>query len=157
MNEELKEIKIRARMIPGAVTYDGFLGNDKRSLSEIIAADNKELERFNRYVEEIADRMKYFTDATFDVFDNKVVIDDIYEVESTSSKGNLSCPYGHGGLFRKYETTLTNRKNNITVKWTAMTIHLIEAHHFFGGKGSHYRYEPETLLKALFTEAERKK
>ncbi|MEN6444753.1 MAG: hypothetical protein ABFC98_01750 [Candidatus Cloacimonas sp.] len=155
MREELKEIKIRSRMMPGALTIDGFLGNDQRSLAEIIATDDKELDRLNRYVEEIADRMKFLTDATFDVFDNKVVIDDIYEVSTETFKGNLSCPYGHGGFFRKYETTLKNRNNNITVHWTAMTIHLIEAHHFFGGKGSSFRYEPETLLKALFSEAKR--
>ncbi|HNW24119.1 MAG TPA: hypothetical protein PKI37_01535 [Candidatus Cloacimonas sp.] len=150
MNETLKEVKIRSRMMPGALTITGFLGNDERPLAEIIATDEQELKRLHRSVKEITDRMKYFSNASFDAYNNTVVIDDTYEVHTDTSKGTLTCPYGHGGLYRKYVTTLTNRKNNLTVRWNAMDIHLIEAHHFFEGKGSPYRLEPEILVKAIF-------
>ncbi|HNX03274.1 MAG TPA: hypothetical protein PLE33_04480 [Candidatus Cloacimonas sp.] len=150
MNETLKEVKIRSRMMPGALTITGFLGNDERPLAEIIATDEQELKRLHRSVKEITDRMKYFSNASFDAYNNTVVIDDTYEVHTDTSKGTLTCPYGHGGLYRKYVTTLTNRKNNLTVRWSAMDIHLIEAHHFFEGKGSPYRLEPEILVKAIF-------
>ena len=151
MNETLKEVKIRSRMMPGALTITGFLGNDERPLAEIIATDEQELKRLHRSVKEITDRMKYFSNASFDAYNNTVVIDDTYEVHTDTSKGTLTCPYGHGGLYRKYVTTLTNRKNNLTVRWNAMDIHLIEAHHFFEGKGSPYRLEPEILVKAIFS------
>ena len=150
MNETLKEVKIRSRMMPGALTITGFLGNDERPLAEIIATDEQELKRLHRSVKEITDRMKYFSNASFDAYNNTVVIDDTYEVHTDTSKGTLTCPYGHGGLYRKYVTTVTNRKNNLTVRWNAMDIHLIEAHHFFEGKGSPYRLEPEILVKAIF-------
>ncbi len=150
MNETLKEVKIRSRMMPGALTITGFLGNDERPLAEIIATDEQELKRLHRSVKEITDRMKYYSNASFDAYNNTVVIDDTYEVHTDTSKGTLTCPYGHGGLYRKYVTTLTNRKNNLTVRWNAMDIHLIEAHHFFEGKGSPYRLEPEILVKAIF-------
>lgn len=151
MNETLKEVKIRSRMMPGALTITGFLGNDERPLAEIIATDEQELKRLHRSVKEITDRMKYFSNASFDAYNNTVVIDDTYEVHTDTSKGTLTCPYGHGGLYRKYVTTVTNRKNNLTVRWNAMDIHLIEAHHFFEGKGSPYRLEPEILVKAIFS------
>ncbi|HQO17942.1 MAG TPA: hypothetical protein PLJ85_02070 [Candidatus Cloacimonas sp.] len=151
MNETLKEAKIRSRMMPGALTITGFLGNDERPLAEIIAADEEELKRLHRSVEEITNRMKYFSNASFDVYNNTIVIDDTYEVHTDTNKGTLTCPYGHGGLYRKYVTTVTNRKNNLTVRWNAMDIHLIEAHHFFEGKGSPYRLEPEILVKAIFS------
>ena len=151
MKETLKEAKIRSRMMPGALTITGFLGTDQRPLAEIIAADEQELKKLNRSVEEIAERMKYFSNATFDAYNNTVVIDDTYEVHTESTKGTMTCPYGHGGLYRKYVTTLTNRKNNLTVRWNAIDIHLIEAHHFFEGKGSPFRLELEILVKALFS------
>ena len=118
-------------------------------MQKLLAADEQELKTLNRSVEEIAKRMKYFSSASFDAYNNTVVIDNTYEVHTESNKGTMTCPYGHGGLYRKYITTLTNRKNNITVSWNAIDIHLIEAHHFFEGKGSPYRLEPEALVKAL--------
>lgn len=150
MKETSKEKRIRSRMMPGVITLTGFVGKDKRSLIEIIAADEKELETLGRTAEEIAQRMQAFTDATFDVFDARTVIEENFEVETEVIRGKLPCPYAHGGLIRKLVTTLTNRRQNITVKWTALNIHLIKEHHFFEGKGSSFRIEPATLVKALF-------
>ncbi len=90
MNETLKEVKIRSRMMPGALTITGFLGNDERPLAEIIATDEQELKRLHRSVKEITDRMKYFSNASFDAYNNTVVIDDTYEVHTDTSKGTLT-------------------------------------------------------------------
>ena len=150
MKETQKESRVRARMMPGVTTLNGFIGKDKRSLSEIIAADEKELQNLNRSIEEIAARMQYFTDTSFATFDGKITIDEIYEVETEVTRGKLACPYAHSGLIRKTTTMLTNTSNGITVSWTSMNIHLIEEHGFFEGKGSAFRLDPEVLVKALF-------
>ncbi len=154
LDEEMKETpqekRVRTRMMPGVITLTGFVGKDKRSLSEIVAADARELENLGRTTDEIATRMQAFTDATFDVFDSRVVLEDNYLVETEVTRGKLSCPYAHGGVIRKLITTLTNRKKNLTIRWTAMNIHLIKEHGFFEGKGSTFRLEPATLVEALF-------
>jgi len=150
MKETPQEKRIRARMMPGVITLSGFVGKDKRSISEIVSADETELDNLGRTPEEVANRMQAFTDATFDVFDARVVLENKYEVETEVTRGKLGCPFSHGGMFRKLVTTLTNRKNGITVRWTAMNIHLIKEHHFFEGKGSTFRVEPADLVKALF-------
>jgi hypothetical protein len=150
MKETPQEKRIRARMMPGIITLTGFLGKDKRSISEIVSADESTLENLGRTPDEVAARMQFFTDATFDVFDAKVVLENKYEIETEVTRGKLSCPYSHGGLIRKLITTLTNRKNGLTVRWTALNIHLIKEHHFFEGKGSTFRLEPADLVKALF-------
>lgn len=150
MKETTKEKRIRARMMPGIVTLNGFLGKDKRTLAEIIEEDEKALQSLSRTAEEIAQRMQYLTDATFDTFDNKAIIEDIYEVETEVTRGTLACPYAHGGQVRKLVTKLTNKEKNLTIQWTAMNIHLIKEHHFFEGKGSTFRINPADIVKALF-------
>ncbi|MDY0150755.1 MAG: hypothetical protein RBS43_00605 [Candidatus Cloacimonas sp.] len=150
MKETSKDIRIRNRMMPGAITLNGFIGKDKRSIADIIAADENTLQTLQKTPEEIADRMQYFTDASFSTFAGNITLDDIYDVETEVTRGKLSCPYAHGGQFRKSVTKLTNTSNNVTVTWTALNIHLIKDHHFFEGKGSTYRTEPENLVKALF-------
>lgn len=150
MKETTQELRIRNRMMPGAITLNGFIGKDKRSLSDIVAADENELQKLNRTADELADRMQYFTDASFSTFDGKITIDEIYVVETEVTRGKLPCPYAHGGQFRKSVTKLTNTKSNTSVTWTSLNIHLIKDHHFFEGKGSLYRLEPEALVKALF-------
>lgn len=150
MKETPQEKRVRARMMPGVITLTGFVGKDKRSLSEIVAADERELENLGRTADEIAARMLEFTDATFDAFDSRVVLENNFEVETEVTRGKLGCPYSHGGSIRKLVTTFTNRKKNLRVRWTAMNIHLIKDHHFFEGKGSTFRLEPSTLVEALF-------
>lgn len=150
MKETPQELRVRKRMLPGAITLNGFIGKDKRSLNTIIAADEQELEALGFSPEDIADRMQYFTDASFSTFDGFIVIDGIYKVETEVVRGKLPCPYAHGGLYRKAVTKITNTEKIISLSWTSLNIHLIKDHHFFEGKGSMYRLEPSILVKALY-------
>jgi hypothetical protein len=150
MKETTQEQRIRARMMPGTITLNGFLGKDKRSLGTIIKADEQELDRLEISAEEIADRMQYFTDASFSTFDGTITLEEFFIIETETTRGRIPCPYSHGGMFRKSVTKLTNTKNHATVTWTSLNIHLIKEHHFFEGKGSSFRLEPALLVKALF-------
>ncbi|MDD2227829.1 MAG: hypothetical protein PHY48_00270 [Candidatus Cloacimonetes bacterium] len=150
MKETKTEQRIRARMLPGAITLSGFIGKDKRALYAIISADEQELERLGKTAEELADRMLYFTDASFSTFDGTITVDEHYIVETEVTRGKLPCPFAHGGVFRKAITKLTNTKNNTTASWSFLNIHLIKEHHFFEGKGSTFRIEPAKLVEVLF-------
>jgi len=150
MKETKQEQRIRARLQPGIITLGGFLGKDKRSLTDIITDDDNQLQTLSRTAIEVAERMQYFSDASFNAFDGKVTVEDIYEVETEITRGKLPCPWSHGGMHRKFTTKLTNTQSNTTVVWTALNIHLIKEHGFFEGKGSSFRLEPATLVKALF-------
>jgi len=152
MKDTPKEARIRARMKAGIITLNGFLGKDKRPLNEIIAQDENELYALGYTAEQLADRMQQFTDASFNSFEGMVVIDGIYEVETEVTRGKLPCPFMHNGMYRKTMTTLRNNKNNVSVKWTSLNIHLIREHHFFEGKDSGFRLEPAVLVQALFGE-----
>lgn len=144
------EQKITGKMQPGIITLSGFLGNDDRHYHEIIEDDERELAKYGRTAEEIADRLDYFTQKTSESYSGPVIIDEIYEVETEITRGKLPCPFSHPGIYRKTITTLTNIKTGSTICWSGLNIHLIGKHHFFEGKGSTFRLEPEQLIKTIF-------
>ena len=139
-----------ARMKPGVITLNGFLGDDRRNLNEIIHDDELILERLGKTAKEIADRMDYLSKQSWDFPGEEVLIDDEYLVSTDVVRGKLPCPFGHPGVHRKAISTLFNKSNGLSVRWTSLSIHLIEAHGFFEGKGSPFRLDPETLVAAIF-------
>lgn len=145
-----KELKIMQRMQPGVQTLNGFLGDDTRPLNEIIQDDTIVLDRLGRTKEEVAKRMEKLTQASWDSYLEGILVEGKYQVQTEVYRGRMPCPFGHPGIYRKAVTTLTNQGNGITVVWTSLSMHMIGAHGFFEGRGSAYRLEPETLVKALF-------
>lgn len=150
MKDTPQESRARARMLPGKVTLNGFIGRDKRTLCDIISADAKVLADLGYTPEQIAERLQYFTDVSYNSFESKIIVDDIYEVETEVTRGKLPCPYSHNGMYRKSITTLVNLTNKVKIRWTSLNIHLIKEHGFFEGKGSTFRMNPEDVIKALF-------
>lgn len=154
MDDKMKltpqEEKIMAKMQPGVISLSGFLGDDERHLHEIIAQDERTLSELGITAVELADRMQYFTDKSFDAFAGEVLVDEHYRVETDVVRGKLPCPFSHPGVYRKAITKLKNQKNGMEIRWTSLSIHTIKAHSFFEGKGSPFRLEPEDLYKALF-------
>ena len=150
MKATAQELKIRQRMQPGVITLGGFLGADTRPLNEIIEDDANALARTGYTARELAERMDYFTKASWDSFQDFALIDGIWQAETEIHRGFLPCPWGHKGIHRKAITNLTNTREGISVCWSSLNIHLIREHGFFEGRGSTFRLEPEVLAKALF-------
>ncbi len=142
--------KIMARMQAGILTLRGFLGDDVRDFRQIIADDEMSLEKLGISAEEIADRLQYFQQQSFDSFEGPILVDEIYEVETEVVRGFLPCPFMHKGLYRKSFTTVTNIKSGKSFTYSALNIHLIRKHHFFEGKNSGFRLEPRELVAELF-------
>jgi hypothetical protein len=150
MKQTPLEDKITKKMQAGVITLNGFLGTDERHYHEIIETDEKVLLALSKTAEQVADRMEYFTKATYESFMGPVIVDKIYEVETEVTRGKLQCPFGHPGIYRKSITSVLNKTNNLKVRWTALNIHLIREHHFFEGTGSPFRLEPDQLAKVIF-------
>lgn len=150
MKQTPLEDRITAKMQPGVITLSGFLGNDDRHYHAIIQEDKKALENLGITAEEIADRLEYFTNKSFENYLEPSVIDGIYEVETEVTRGKLPCPFSHPGIYRKSVTKLTNLKTGTSIMWSTLNIHLIRQHHFFEGHGSTFRLDPEVLKKTLF-------
>jgi len=150
MKKTPSEKKIQAKMQPGIITYGGFLGTDKRSYLQIIADDEKSLEALGKTAEELADRLEYFQQVSFDSFEAQAVVDDKWEVETEVVRGYLPCPFMHQGMYRKSYTTVKNLQSQKSFTFSSLNIHLIRVHHFFEGRNSHFRLDPAEIVKELF-------
>ncbi|MCK9330262.1 MAG: hypothetical protein PHY08_06080 [Candidatus Cloacimonetes bacterium] len=144
------EQKIIDKMQPGVLSLSGFLGKDNRHLHEIIEDDFNKLKSLNKTQEDIADRLSFFTDKSKDMIEDYIIIDDKYQVFQEVYRGLVLCPFNHKGTFKKAIIKLINIEKNIEIQWTPLNIHMIKEHCFFEGKGSHYRFEPEIIINAIF-------
>ncbi|RLC57515.1 MAG: hypothetical protein DRH89_03355 [Candidatus Cloacimonadota bacterium] len=150
MKETPKDKRIHKNLLPGQMSIEGFLGKDKRSFSEIISTDQAVLDRLDLTTKMIADRLQYFTDTAFESYDGSIIIDQKFEVNYSSFRGKLICPFGHPGMYRKGIVTLKNLVNDIEISWTPLNIHMIRGHCFFEGKGSVHRLKPSILKDVIF-------
>lgn len=149
MKEIPKYKKIEQNMKAGKISLTGFLGNDTRSLFEIITDDKNTLFNLNISSKDIAQKLKYFRDKGFNYDGNEVIVDEKWKVSVISNRGKIKCPFEDKGGFIKTEIKLIYIPENIEILYTDLSIHLIEFHDFYGGKGSYYRLEPEILKKVL--------
>lgn len=143
--QKLEEILRSSKLVAG-----GFMGTDRRSVSEIIDNDMFELAKLKITVEKIVGRMKDITNAAIPALSSWVQVDCEIETKVEEAKGLLSCPWPHPARFAKRVTYVRNMESGQSIKWADLNIHLIEQHNFFEGRGSSFRIEPKELVKIIF-------
>ena len=143
--KQLEEILRSSKISAG-----GFLGNDLRSISEIIDSDMAVISKSGFSLEQIAARMHEITVQAESFLGNWTKIDNERMVKVDEAKGFVFCPWPHLGRFAKRVTYLESTKTGQTIKWSDLNIHLIEKHGFFEGKGTYFRIEPDELIKSIF-------
>lgn len=141
---------------PGALSKGGFLGKDE-DLDTIIQTDADTLQRIGTthdevsntlyallgymhegYVEDIPNRFRHFT------------------LKLERWRGWQWCPFT-GCIFNAtavcpysdVDFIIKNNQSGERVAGPGMIWHLIGTHHFFEGKGSSYRVDPEQLARVL--------
>lgn len=142
--------KLEALLRSSKLTSSGFMGNDTRPLAEIIEADAAELAMLNYTVYDIADRMREITAKARGGLGTNVRIDDRLEARATETRGRVPCPWPHAGRFPKTVVTLCRTDSDRSIHWSELSIHLIEAHGFFEGRGAVFRLDPRELAEMLF-------
>ncbi len=141
----LEEV-LRASKIAGG----GFLGDDQRPLAEILDSDATELARTGRTVRELVMRMREITVKAETGLGSWVKIGEGLEAAASDTRGFIPCPWPHSGVFSKTVVTVRNGAAGETVRWSELSIHLIEEHGFFQGRGSAFRLVPAELVAILF-------
>ena len=148
--KQSKELdNIQEQMKPGVITYQGFMGTDTRKLRDIIEADDTEVKRLGLTHGKIAARLTALRNEGIKGLGISVKVEDKYEVRVDSARGKLPCPFMHAGLFPKTYTVVKNLESGKEMIFTDLSIHLIEAHGFYGGTGSTYRLDPQELVHQL--------
>ena len=142
--------KLEQMLRSSVLVAGGFMGNDMRPVTEIIEADGAALTRLDVTAEQLAARMQECTEAAIKGLGNWVTIDSTCEAGVDEARGWIPCPFSDGRRFRKRVTTVRRTDSGQTVQWSDLSIHFIEAHRFFEGKGSFFRIEPAELISVLF-------
>ncbi|NLF20558.1 MAG: hypothetical protein GX588_04015 [Clostridiaceae bacterium] len=148
MKDNPAEKNIKHDMQPGELILDGFLGDDKRQLAEIIAADQETLQRLGVSAADLAKAMRALTRAGMRALGGQAEEGD-FLVQSEEWMGWLGCPFKDAKRAAKRLTTVTKRSTGETIVWSDLHIHLIEEHGFFEGKGASHRLEPDELIRFL--------
>lgn len=89
--------RIQDQMKPGVIALDGFLGDDKRKLVDIIASDNMRVRKLNRAHADIAAKMIHFKERGIAGLGEFITLDDHFEVKVESVRGLLPSPFGGPG------------------------------------------------------------
>ena len=147
-DEQRLEELLRSRKIVAG----GLMGNDQRSPQEIVETDLAELRRAGYSVAQLALRMKDITAKARKGLGTWVSVGGGLEAVSLDVRGVLVCPWQHPGRYGKTVTTVRSSSTGESVRWSALSLHLIEEHGFFEGKGSAFRVEPQELIDVLFAD-----
>jgi len=134
------------QMEPGVVSLHGFLGQDQRSLEEILKEDDELVRTLGSSHKALAEFMRRWTDVALTGFGSPVRRGSI-EAVIREVRGTMACPFGDRSDFRKGEICLTDLESGERIVWTPLQIHMVGEHGFYEGKGSPYRLEPEELLR----------
>ncbi len=138
----------RKEFEPGAITKDGFLGDDSRHVHDIIEADQRTLDKLGVTREQIADRLQYFIEEGKKGLESEVDLGD-FTVKIRWDRGMMPSPFGEKRLHHKIFAHVKNKKLDKTIQYSQLHVHMIREHGFFEGKGSKFRLEPAELVKIL--------
>ncbi|MDD4081102.1 MAG: hypothetical protein PHP02_06780 [Eubacteriales bacterium] len=148
MKENPKDALLRVDMEAGRLIKDGFLGEDRRPVSDIISQDLDTLAGLQVSHVELGRAMRRLTRGGMDAIGEEADVGD-YLVKMEEYMGWLGCPFKDGRRAAKRNTWVKDKASGKEMRWTDLTIHLIEAHAFFQGRGSAFRLEPEALAAFL--------
>jgi hypothetical protein len=130
---------------PGALTRDGFLGRDARSIPEIVLKDAETLVRCGAAPEEVADFLQSLIEEGKKGLEGPVVHGG-WIIRIQWDRGMLPCPFGEPRLHPKISAAVNDPRAGRTLRFSQLGVHLIREHGFFGGTASPYRLEPEDVV-----------
>lgn len=148
MKENPKDTQLRKDMVEGRLVKDGFLGEDDRSLLDIVAADLAVLEARGVTQQQLGQAMRALMEKGLTGMGMEVDAGK-WLVKTEEYMGRMGCPFKDGHRAAKRNTTLTDKASGQTITFSDLNIHLIEKHGFFQGEGSPYRLEPEVLAELV--------
>ena len=149
MKQSPQTQKLEQMLKSSTIVAGGFMGTDTRDVNQIINTDLAVLAGFGITAEQLAQRMRLITEKAKPGLGTWVKIDDNLRAMTIGAKGALTCPWPHPGRFDKTVTTVERLDSDKNVRWSDLSIHLIEEHGFFQGKGSTFRLEPDKLIKVI--------
>lgn len=142
MKHNPAEDEIRRRMAPGSLSRDGFLGEDNRSIDEIVDADKAHLAEIGLTVEKVADMLDWIHRVADEGIETeREMCHGKLKVRLEEGMGGIPCPFGCG--YRGHKGIIHVRTPEREVRITPLHSHLVRKHGFFQGRGSTFRLDPD--------------
>ena len=149
MKESPDQQALKSRLLPGALSAEGYLGTDPRSPAEIIQADLAAVIKLGLSHQELAAAMRRLTEAGKSGLGRRVIVDDHLAVTVTDAMGTIPCPFRDGYRASKQITLVEDLRTGLSASWSDLNIHMIEHHGFYEGQGSAFRIEPAGIASLL--------
>jgi hypothetical protein len=144
--------KAQANMQPGVITSDGFLGDDRRPIVEIIADDEAKMEQLHLDFDETVERMRHLMEEGRKGLGEPVTVDGKWIVQVFEARGFLASPF-EDGIYRKVNAQVSRaeggRESDQKILYSELSIHLMDKYHFLQGHGSSFRLDPHDLKAVL--------
>lgn len=134
---------------PSRFSAEGFLGNDKRSIEDIVTADAATVESLGTTVQDIAEKLTNVFNVAESALGNSVTIAPDITATHYEARGKTPSPFRGDGVFQKGEVVVTFSASGKSLIITRLGINLIAKHRFFQGIGSRYRIEPDVAATLL--------
>ena len=148
MKNTTAEKEAYERMKPGAITAQGFLGDDGRALADIVEADQEAWRRAGADPDEAADFLERLKSLGQKGLGEPTSVDGRWTVTVGDARGLLPCPF-HDGAFHKNSIEAVDGTNGARVVYSDLSIHLLRRHRFCQGLGSPFRLDPEVVASMM--------
>jgi hypothetical protein len=132
---------------PSKFSADGFLGEDPRSVEEIIEDDRQELERLGTTPHDIANILAITFMKADGAFGDPVELKPGVTATMFEARGKIPSPFRGDGVFQKGEVMVYEEGSKTAIFITRLGITMIRKHGFFQGHGSRYRIEPSDAIR----------
>lgn len=142
--------KAQENMMPGVIIAEGFLGDEKKAIKDMMVRDEGEMAKAGLDYDAVADRLLYFLDEGRKGLGEPVTVDDKWLIRVVDPRGKLPCPF-EDGIFGKITAEIELKSSGEKLLVTDLSIHLLKEHHFIEGLGSPFRIEPEMIKRVLFS------
>ena len=140
--------KAQENMAPGVITADGFLGDDKRPLQDIIVETEELMRHHGLDIDNVVQILKDLMEEGRNGLGEPITVDDRWIVQTTEARGHLACPF-EDGIERKITTTIRNIRKGESLMVSSLSLHLLKKHHFMEGRGNPFRLEPALVKSVL--------
>jgi hypothetical protein len=134
---------------PSSISGEGFMGDDRRQVERIVADDAIRLERLGVTRDMLVSRLGTICRTAADAFGASVKVGEHIAAVWHESKGMVPCPFDDGQSFEKGEASVTDAATGKSLVITPLSLHLVERHGFFQGRGSRYRIDPSLAVELL--------
>lgn len=148
MKQSPSEESLHDRLKPSKFSAGGFLGDDSRSVDEIVATDKRKMEKNDIDPDHLIELLQESFDRAREAFGGEVEISKGVTVTFHESMGRIPSPFRGEGVFEKGEATV-QANGDTKFRITRLGLHLIKKHLFFQGEGSPYRIDPVDAYQAL--------